>query len=243
MIRTWIVFLGILVNLPGVVCQTVNNTCQCDSFDKTMFEPLLSGDVLQTINNVIGSQYYYDWDDANVKLYTGETAYHKKVRYNGLLNEMVLLIPGENILVKLDKSRIKEVYFNTTHALFRHMSIVSSNNYLRNADDSTIFAEVLLENKISMYAYRHVVLNTSEVHHYANNTYLFDHVIPEMTYYIKLPDQQAFIKINKINKRSFADLFPARKNEVRKLLRDNNVSIKSETDFVKVLILTGKTFY
>src|SRR5208337_4930405 len=117
MIRIWIVSLGILVNLPGVFCQPVNNTCKCDSFDKTMFEPLLSGDVLQNINNVIGSQYYYDWDDANLKLTRGEIVYHKKIRYNGLLNEMIWLMPGKNILVKLDKSRIKEVYFNGYHVL------------------------------------------------------------------------------------------------------------------------------
>jgi len=152
-------------------------------------------------------------------------------------------MPGKNILVKLDKSRIKEVYFNGYHVLYRHMSIVNSNNYLRSEDDSTIFAEVLLDNTITMYAYRHMVRISSEIHNIANNKYLYDHVAPELTYYIKLPNQQAFIKINKINKRSLDDLFPARKDEVRKLLRDKNLSIKSEADFVKVLILIGNTFY
>lgn len=193
--------------------------------------------------NVVGSQYYYDWDYANVKMYTGEIAYNKRLRYNGLLNEMIWMMPEDNIQVKLDKSRIKEVYLLNYHVLFRNMPIASENNYLKSDNDSSIFAEVLLENKISMYAYRHVVSFSSEIHHSTNNEYVFDHITNGLVYYIKLPDQQSYIKIYKIKKKTLINLFPTRKSEVRKLLRENNVSISSEADFVKGLIVVGKAFY
>jgi len=231
------------MNLPGVFCQTQNNCCQCDSVDITMFEPLLSGDFLEQKINVFGSQSYYDWDDANVILNTGEIALHKQILYNGYLDEMIWLMPGNNILVKLDKSRIFEVYLNTYHKLFRNIQPGNNHNFLKTINDSTIFAEVMLDTTITMYAYRQVKLVSSENIQYSSHSFIYDHIAPDPVYYIKLPDKPIMVTIHKINKKSLVHLFSSRENEVKKLLRENNLSVNSEADLIKALGLIGKAFY
>ncbi len=235
-----IIFLWVFMNVTGAFCQTHNNICICDSFDKAFFEPLLTGEMLQPVVHISGSQYFYDWDDADIKLYSGELIYNKKIRYNGYLNEMIWYMTEKNIYVKLDKSRISEVYFKNLHALFRNLHISGDYNFQKYAVDTTIFAEVLLESRISMYAYRKIKQVSSDVRYGTSQAFMERNIENAFIYYIKVPDNNSLIAINTINKRNLIRLFPTRKTEIMKILKDNNLTVNSEANFAKALYLIGK---
>ncbi len=239
--RLFFLIFAIVFWFHTVICQPITNICRCDSLDKSLFEPLLTGELLVSVENISGQQYYYDWGNADVTLFTGEVAYNKTLRYNGFLNEMIWLTPGKNRSIKLDKTRVKEVYFKNNHSLFRNMTLERKSDILTGKKDSVmIFAEVLLDGNMAMYVY-HRVIHNAYLTENINNQLTTVHLITNSpVYYIKLPHSSSWIELHHINRWVLVHLFPEKKALVRKLIHDTKIKIKTQFDFAHALDLVNK---
>lgn len=212
--------------LPAIFSQQTVVSYNCDSIDNSAFEPHLAGELLQTFPHTSGSQYSYDWDDADIILKSGEIVYNKKIRYNGYLNEMIWLTAIDFKSVKLDKPYIKEIYFKNLHLLCRQLNVAG------NQDSATIFAEVLYESKIKFFVYRRIKQVDVENTNLTTRSISRDIIEQRPIYYVLLPGATKYESFKSINKHSLINLFAGRKSEIRKLLRQNHLNIKTEKDFV-----------
>ena len=237
MIRIFIVTLFFCIKITGIHGQQASDICKCDTLDKSAFESNLTGELLQSFDQTIGSQYYYDWDTANITYLSGEVVHNKKLRYNGYLNEMIWLTPITFKQIKLDKADMKEVYFLNLHTTFRPLKI---NTY---QDTVIIFVEVLYQNKLACYAHRKIKLNHVEITSTDKISFSQNVIESEPVYYLKSPREIQYVAFSKISRRSLVLLFPLHKQEVRRLLRKNNLSVKKEKDFVNALLLIEKSMF
>jgi hypothetical protein len=224
-VSVFICIFGFFILPLGVQAQ--NDRCQCDSLHQGMFEPLLTGSLLESFARVSGDEYYYNWENADIRFVNGETAYNKLLRYNGFLNEMIWLSPVANRSIKLDKSTIREVYLKGPKITYRQMILPGSSD--------PVFVEVLLEGKASVYVYRKVHVSTTMVENNGRQNYAVDQLENVFEYYVKLPGSDSFVSVGKPGRRKLVRLFPDQKSTVRKIIREHNLTINSETEFAYAL--------
>ncbi len=235
MILKWILTMSLVINIVIGCSQEVKHEIKYDSLNTGLSERKLTGEIISSTVTP-SSNYYYDWDYADIVFNNGETVINKKLRYDGYLNEMIWLTPDEK-LVKIEKENIKEVNFKKLHASFRQISIKTL------SDSIKIFAEVLYENKISLFVYRKIKLEKIDMVNENNIIYPKNNFSYSPVYYVKFPDSQSIHSFTRINMNSFRGLFELRRDEVKKLLKQNHVNIKSEKDFVAALRLIEKNYY
>lgn len=221
----------------NIDCQIVNYKGICDSIDFSRFESPLTGELLQVTDLTIGSQFYYDWDSADITMNSGEVIHNKLLRYNGYINELIWQTPIDYKLVKLDKSDIKEVYFKKLHSLFRQLKIKEQNDTL------VIFAEVLFEHKVIFYAYRKFKRTHSEISTNAGTSFSRDLIKNDTRYFLKLPDNNNLYSFSNLKRRNLLSAFPLYGIEIKKILRQSHISVNSEKDFVEALKVIVKSLY
>jgi hypothetical protein len=103
-------------------------------------------------------------------------------------------------------------------------------------DSADIFIEVLVEKTASLYVFRTVrmegsVNNINGVERYLNR------ITPEPQYLIILPDHQTRV-FKKISRHSLLKMLPEKyKNTVKDIVQRNHLSVRSENDLAKLIIL------
>ena len=222
-------FLYFIISLSGSVIsgQTIN----LDS----IFEPKLSGEIYKKTTGIAGNQFFNDdWAESDIKLSTGELVFNKLLKYNELLDEVIWLQPDIPRQIKLEKYLIDEFCFKNykgESVRFKRIQIK-----LPQITDSTdIFVEVLFEKTISLYVFRNIRINGNIKRVENGILYSYDTLVPQPVYILKLPEGKT-ISFKKI-KRSvlLKDLPGEYKSVVKKIIQENNLSIQSEKDLIKLV--------
>lgn len=200
----------------------------------TMFLPKLTGEIYIQIQEHKGDLFFNkDYVKGNILLSTGTMVYGQYLKYYGYLDELVWYNASSYKQFILDKSNISEFWLKDSLSNPVHFKRI-------NVRDSTashqpdIFAEVAVEGKISLYIQRKISFLYDEETYRDKKAFFIKVFGPTPLYYIKLTSNY-FIKIARLNRRTFLNLFPEQKKSLSKLIKGNNIDLESEKGWIEMI--------
>jgi len=208
----------------------------------SIFSPVLTGESFYIDNNYLGEQFFNkDWAEGDLLLSSGEMIYGKYLKYNGLFDELIWLNSINFGAFKLDKLSIAEFWLKKIAGADIHFKQIKVSK-TGNIKPLDIFAEVKVEGKFSLYIQRNISITRTE--NILKNEVLcqFEDIDETPVYYIKLPTND-YLMMTKLRRRTFLKFFPAKKSVIVKMIKDNNLNVSVESDFVKLLELMNKEIF
>lgn len=205
------------------------------------FSPKLTGEAYIQEMDLSGKPFFNDnWLKSDILLSTGEMVYGVKLKYNGYLDEVVWMNSSNLDIFKLDKSYIRDFWMrNDTSATAIHFRQINVNDSSASLQPD-MFAQVAIEGKTSLFIQRKVSHMVDEIANTGGRNYYRKVLEPTPMYYIKLPSNN-YIKMGKLNRRSFLKLFPEQKKAISKLIKGNHLNLKSESGLIKTIDLMNKS--
>ena len=210
---------------------------------KSIFSPKLTGEAFIEKKGYKGEQFFNkDWLESDILLSTGEEIHGEKVKYNGLLDELIWVNTSSYQQFKLDKSFINDFWLKNGTGTPNHFKRINVNEQ-KDTRSSDIFAEVGVEGKVSLFIQRRIKV-VDEENIYQNGTlYLSESIGAKPLYYIKTPSNHYLI-LSRIRKNAFLNLFPEQKKDISKIMKEIHLNLKTESDLVRLIeILNKKVFY
>jgi len=225
------VFLSI-VFLPVIILQG-QETTSCDAVLDQLNEPDLIGDFYQPPlpMSTVGSQFLYEnWLDGDIFLSNKNIVKKKIIKYNAYHDIVIWLTPLNHQQVKLDNDYIDGFCLNdksgVTHC-FRKIPV----KYDMSFDSITVFGEVLHESRISLFAYRKVVITGYEV----DLTDYYRDIYDLTTLYLFKLENGKTIGFRSYRKRDIITLFPDKKEMILAKLREiKQHRFRTEADLIKI---------
>lgn len=228
-----------------LICISINaqtNASTKVSEIDTFFSPKLTGETFIEKKGYKGEQFFYkDWAESDILLSTGEMVYGEKLKYNGLLDEVIWVNTSINQQFKLDKLYVSEFWLKNAPSAIIHFKRINVGEPT-GVHRSDIFVEIGVEGKVSLYIQRKISI-VGEENIYLNGTqYILESIGAKPLYYIKLPSNR-YLMMSKIRRKALLKLFPEQKKAIIKLMRANHLDFKSEGDFIKVIDLLNKEVF
>ncbi len=200
------------------------------------FEQGLSGIINAPPRRPIGNQHYpsEDWIKGNVLLVNDITVENKLLRYNSYLDDLFWLSEGDYQQVQLDKKLVREFEIllpgGQSPLKFRRIE-VNAPLYI---GKNEIFGELLHEGEhLSLYAYRRAIETTRGDYRVGNKLYGGIMIKPSHLYLFVLRDGSTRV-IRRIRRRNILDLFPENRNEIRSIIREKRIWIRSGEDLTEI---------
>ena len=218
-----------------------NDSIKAASIDVD-FSPTLTGEVFYEFVQYAGEQFFNkEWTKSDILLSNGELLTDKKIKYNGLLDEVIWFNTTSFSKVKLDKLSINEFWIKNSSVdkvHFKRLTISS----IKDLKSTDLFAEVGVEGKLSFYI-QHKIVGTGEEEYFMNGRYfLLTSLKEKPLYIIQLPSKE-YVVIRKISRNAILKLFPDMKKDISKLIKDNSLTVKTQTDVVRLFeLLNSKIF-
>ena len=235
-------FLFILILLVSSMLNaqtnSMNEIIDSNKTD-TVFHANLTGEAFIEYRGFKGDQYYFnDWMKSDILLSTGEKLYDIKLKYNGLLDEVIWLntaIPG---LFKLDKASINDFWLKPAldNAIHFKRIIVNESPNTHQAD---IFAQVAVEGKISLYIHRKINILEVQTITLDGKLYPYKIIGPTPNYYIKMSSNKYFL-MTSLHRNSLLKLFPDQKKDIIKLQKQFHINLKTESGLCEMINLLNK---
>jgi len=216
--------------------------CSCGSELNEAFEARLKGKLYQPLPGLLGSEYFIPgYLNGDIFLEDGQVGYDQQIRYNGRIDELLLLPQNSYKEIILDKYFIKEFSIKdviTGKLNFRKIKVVKEFN----SDSVEIFGQVLYQSKLALYAYRRYVFE-QEISEYAGGRLIARKSFgPSFIYYFKLPDNKT-IGFKSFRKRQLYKLFPGNKDLMRKLFKEKHQHrFRKEDDLIRITEILNSMF-
>jgi hypothetical protein len=234
-----ILFLAFLWIGLSFHAQIVNAETTASKAD-TFFLPRLTGEVYFREPEHIGEIFYNDkWTESTLLLSTGEEIGGEKIRYNGFLDAVIWLNMSSLSQYKLDKSYVNAFRFTNDSNLpiyFKRIDISDSTD----REPKEIYVEVAVEDNISLYIQRRIIKCPDEIVEKESGRYSIRVYESAPVYYIKLPTNR-YLKMSKLRRKSFLNLFHRQKESVSDLIRKNHINLRSERGLIEAIELMNKT--
>jgi hypothetical protein len=154
--KTRLIIIQLIVIVAGTfpgICQTAHNRIDLDKINPDrplageLYSPSSAPDIVTYFNR--------NWSMGDIWLTDGTMVRNKKIRYNGLLDELFWQEPVSNQTIKLDKGAVLRFHFQDlmgdTSVYFSKLKV--KQNIL--ADSLEIFGEEIYRGDLSLY-----ILNT-----------------------------------------------------------------------------------
>ncbi|MCJ7446309.1 MAG: hypothetical protein MUO72_01310 [Bacteroidales bacterium] len=226
-------FILVLLILFGITTQV--GFCQIDynCFDTNEIysEQPLSGELFAAATPPdIVTYFNKNWLSGDIWLTDGRIIRNKKIKYNGLLNELFWLELGLNQAIKLDKEAILQFHFlnfqGDTSVYFRKLKVKRD---IFN-DSIEIFGQELFHGYLSLYVLHYFYFDRREMVR-VNKSYILKDIYKEMpVYYLRFLNSRV-VEFKRFNRKNLYTFMPDRKNQIRKYFRDSisgNIKTKEE---------------
>lgn len=205
----------------------------------SLFSTNLTGKTFVENRTYRGDQYYNtDWLTGDVLLSTGEIVSNKKLKYNGLLDELIWLntvIPG---VYSIDRPLIYEFRLKNFHnRVVRFVKINVKDSTLGHKND--IFVEELVKGNISLYVQRKISITDVMMIEREHKLYPLNFIGPTPVYFIKLSTDN-YLPMSALNRASLLGLFPLQKKNLKKLATQNHVDLRTEKGLMEMIELMNK---
>lgn len=232
-------YLNILLLLICVSANAQTNVVPKTPDVDSIFAPKLTGDFFFENTHCIGEQYFNkEWADGDILLSNGLLVTNKSLKYNGLVDELIWLNSSNFGKFRLDRSSVSEFWLKDISGLVSHFKRINvrDSSFTHQSD---IFAEVKAEGNYSLYIQRKVIIVGSVNVKLENGLCSFDDLKNTPRYYIKHPSGQHSM-LTKLRRRAFLKLFPENREAITKIIKENHLKVKVESDFVKLIELMNK---
>lgn len=212
-----------------------------DSFtpDSNTLNHKLTGTQYYFFSTLNGTAYFNDnWLKGSILLVNGDRYNDIYLKYNTFKEELVvfnerngaIFVPDKYIIsefmLNLSSGRsevFRKIYFDKFPKGERYFNILYDGDKLK-----LLIWHKTIEANVSMYRDKYGIRRATEFRQ-------------DITYFILFPDDN-LVKISP-NRRSFINLLPEQKKEVRKVLRKNRISYSSRESLVKAVELIESTFF
>ncbi len=190
-----------------------------------------------------GNQYYNmivpagsiflfnDWEDGYLTLVNGDRYDDLSLKYNLYTDELIHINNRSVSMIQVDKNTIAEFGFylgDNKDMIFRQM-------YFPKYPGGNYFFEILYEGNLTLgVRHRSMEEQTStykDAYGMLRNSVYNIHEY----YYVIFPENQ--FERFRLNRRSFADVFPDHKKEVKRLLRQNHLRINNTSEAIQAIKL------
>jgi hypothetical protein len=209
---------------------------------KSIFSSKLTGEAFIEKKGYKGEQFFnIDWMESEILLSTGEEIYGEKLKYNGLLDELIWVNTTSYRQFKVDKSFISDFWLKNGTGNSNHFKRINVNEQ-KDVHSSDIFAEVGVEGKVSLFIQRRIKVVDEETIFQNGTLYLLESLGTKPLYYIKTPSNH-YLLLNRIRKNSFLNLFPEQKKDIAKIMKENHLNLKTENDLIKLIEMLDKEVF
>lgn len=204
--------------------------------DSNSLKYKLPGSIFQYRPALKGSEFINDnWSKGTVILVNGDHYENLDLKYNSLLEELVMYNEEVGAIIMLDKPAIAEftlVDKNEKISKFRKILV-------EKISKKDIFLQVLYEGKLKLYLHYKTNELATSIYYDRSGTLQSSELRLTKTYFLNLPEK-GFIRFSP-NKRFFADLFPDQKKTIKKLHRENHLKYKNTDDIIKAVRIIEKS--
>jgi len=219
--KTRYILLHIILLLT--ISQTVfcQNECICTSSGKINTEPYLSGELF-TPDVPLDIMTYFNtiWLQGDIYLEDGGIIKNKKIRYNGLVDELFCLDPVSNQVIKLDKEAIHQFHYlnfqDDTSVYFRKLKV--KRNLL--TDSTEIYAQEIYHGDLSLFVFHTFYLDHAETVKVNKSYSLKDIYKEDPVYYIKFLSNKV-VEFKRFSRKSIYALAPDKEAQIRKFFRES----------------------
>lgn len=218
-------FLLVIVSRVGMGQMNFN----CFVTNSTDEEPLLSGELFEpAMTPNIVTYFNKEWLSGDIWLTNGRIIRNKKIKYNGLLDELFWLEPESNQTIKLDKEAILRFHFfnfqGDTTIRFRKLKVKQD---IFN-DSSEIFVQEIDQGNLSLLISHSFYFAGKEAVRTKKSYYLKDVYKEEPVYYLSFHDNR-LIKFRRFSRKNLCTSLPDKKDLIQEYFRDS-ASGKIKTD-------------
>jgi hypothetical protein len=204
--------------------------------------PILSGEIIQPLTGLKGSQFYInDWLEGEIFFTDGTCVTQKKLRYNGYSDEVLWLHEGSKQVVLLDRNLIEKfcLYLPGNPEPLVFERITKRPDVHQGTYD--VFAHSLFKGRISLYAIRQIVKKRDVIEKRGKARALFAEIEPKHSYFLILDCGMAVI-IDKSRRKSIYNAFPEFREELRSALTDSRNRLRDENEMIEAVRLINEIF-
>lgn len=221
MMKTRFIIFHIILLLAisqSVFCQS---ECLCPGTEKINTEPYLSGELF-TPDVPLDNMTYFNnsWLPGDIFLEDGGIIKNKRIKYNGLADELFCLDPAANQVLKLDKSAICQFHYlnfnGDTSVYFRKLKV--KRNLL--PDSTEIYAQEIYRGDLSLYVLHNFFLARREKIAKNKVYVLKDIYIEDPVYYMKFLNNE-IVEFKRFSRKSIYALAPGKEVQIRKFFRES----------------------
>ncbi len=199
----------------------------------TAFQPRLCGILYVSGPKTDGSPYYNDeWINSDILLSNGEMVTNKPLKYNAYIDEVIWFCQEKSVQIQLEKHFIDRFYLIQGKTVcFKRIYVPAS----LTGDTLEIFAEVLYEGRMSLYAKRQVVVGGTVTQTKEAASYIYDKLVAKPRYYLVLPSHEV-VMLKQISRRTVLKALPlSYRNIVKEILGAHHLRLHTENDLVDLL--------
>lgn len=219
-------------SLPGYCqvnfdCYDLNEINREQALSGELFTPAATPDIVTYFNK--------SWLIGDIWLTDGTVVRNKKIRYNGLLDELLWQEPESNQTIKLDKEAIQKFHFldfqGDTSVYFRKLKV---KQIILN-DSIEIFGQEIYHGDLSLFIFHSFYLLRKDKVQIGDNYFLKDIYKEEPVYYLEYLDGEVF-GFKRFNRKSLYAFLPGLKDQINQYFRENKSwVIKSKPEIIKLV--------
>ena len=200
-------------------CQII---CNCPDPYEIYSETPLSGELFEPASTPdIATFFNKDWLPGNIWLTDGRNIRNKKIRYNGLLDELFLFGTESNQAIKLDKEAILQFHFlnfqGDTTIYFRKIRVKRDIF----TDSTEIFVQEINRGKLSLLIFHSFYFAGKETVRMNKNYYLKEIYKEEPVYYLSFPDNK-LVEFRRFSRKNLYTFLSDKKDQIRQYFRESN---------------------
>lgn len=212
--------------------NNVNSTSVSEA--DTLFMTKLTGEFYFPKPKHIGEIFYNNaWATSTLLLSTGEKLQGEKIKYEEHLDQVIWLNTSNFTQFILDKSLIDAFWMkdNFKNPVYLKKIIVSDSSESQRKE---LFVEVLVEGRYALFMHHQVINLPDEIEYVDHGQYAINAYGYKPVYYVKLPDGR-YLKLQKLSRKAFLNLFPERKKYLSDLMRAKHLNVHTVTNLAEAM--------
>lgn len=202
---------------------------------------LLTGEIFMPVRNYSGDSWYSgNWVTGTVETIHGVVYPEQQLRYNMLLDELFWQSPGARQHVMLDKNTIQSFTMKMDGEVVHEFQRI----FLPDPVTGSIqgkYVRVLFDegDGVALYGMYHKRFSSRSERINMGGRVTHVRILTSQTaWYLQLPDEE--IRSVRPRNRAFINSFPDKRDELRQLLRSNNIRVRDEVTLIQAAKLINE---
>jgi hypothetical protein len=220
--------------MPAIRAQE-EKWCSCSDAMDESFRVSLKGQVYMGSAGLRGTEFFKpDYLRGSIFMEDGGVAENVQLKYNGRIDELLLLPPNSVKEIMLDRYFIREFCLkndvDSSMLDFKKIKVPKESTN----DTIEIFGQLLYHDNLSLFAYRHYEYIREIVENINDRPVSWDIYGPSFVYYFQLPNSQ-MIAFKSFRKKDLYKLFPGNEELMKNLFREKHIrKFRKEEDLIRI---------